>query len=352
MKTNFIIFFFTFFAFLASLNFLARANGVSLSVAENSFNVGIKQTHVLNVTITNKEIQDDTFSISIFPATQPDLGISVEKYSVPVKVHGSESFLIFFTPSINAFPRSQVFTISAYSFAQKTSDSIDVTITIERNSPIYIDSLNVNNKILNPGETLVFNTSVGNVANFQSEVFSLQSTIKDVNGNLVKTFMENFSVNQRSIKTISTTFPVDKYFTPGNYSIETDLVNMSGEVIQTESSSFSVSDLGSRIVTTETKSLNPFTYSFLIKVRNEGNKPAENFYINSSLPLGLNTLFSSPSSPASSKITGASVQYNWLVQRLDPGQEITIPYQINIWTVWVGFLVIAGVVLTSFRFVF
>src|SRR5438445_1638917 len=105
MKTNFVVFFFVFFALLISYNFLARADGVSLSVVENSFNVGIKQTHALNVTVTNKEIQDDTFSISIFPATQPDLGISVEKYSVPVRVHGSESFLIFFTPSINAFPR-------------------------------------------------------------------------------------------------------------------------------------------------------------------------------------------------------------------------------------------------------
>ena len=352
MRTNYFVFLLTFFAFLISLNFLARAEGASVSVSQKSFVVGITETYALNVTVTNKESQDDTFSISVFPASQGDLGISVEKYSLPVKAQKSESFQIFFTPFINAVPRAQIFTITAYSFTEKTSDSIDVTVIIVRSSPVYIESLSVNSTILDPGETLNFGTSVGNIANTPSAVFSLQSTITDENNNLIKTFSDNFSVGQKSSKTISSTFPLDKYFAPGIYKIETSLVNSSGETIQTESYSFKVSNLGSKLVTSETKNLSPFAYSFQITVKNEGNVPAENFYVNSSVPLGINTLFSSPSSPSSSRITGASVQYNWLVQKLDPGQEITISYQINIWTVWVGFLVLAGIVMVSFRFVF
>src|SRR5438552_2022114 len=127
MRANYLIFFAAFFAFLVSLNFFARADTVSLSTSEDSFIVGIQQTHILNVTVANRELQDDTFSISIFPSSQPDVGVSFVNYSIFVKAGKSESFQIMFNPYINAVPRAQVFTITAYSFAEQASGSKDVT---------------------------------------------------------------------------------------------------------------------------------------------------------------------------------------------------------------------------------
>jgi len=92
MRTNYFVFLLTFFAFLLSLNFLARAEGVTISVPQNSFVVGIKQTYALNVTVTNRELQDDTFSISVFPSYQNDIGISIDKDSLTLKPQQCDFF--------------------------------------------------------------------------------------------------------------------------------------------------------------------------------------------------------------------------------------------------------------------
>jgi hypothetical protein len=300
----------------------------------------------VNLTVKNNQDQSDRFSISIFPSYWNKISASPEKNTLIIGANSESSTKIRFSSLIDAEKGTQLFSITAMSLTNSSiRDTETVKVKIQMKSPVYISNFTLGKRALDPGETLTVTTEVINIANTVSESYTLETTLEK-DGKTIEKF-ENIvsSIEPGSSKSIVNTHTFDKYASPGGYFVESILKDSLDRVIDKESTTLQINVISKspEEYTEKTTSIGIISTSIKIKVKNEGNVLTSEFYVTESIPAFAKTFFDPKTEPDITNETDDKIIYGWLVQPLDPGEEVVIKYKFQIWVIWATILAIAGI---------
>jgi hypothetical protein len=146
-------------------------------------------------------------------------------------------------------------------------------------------------------------------------------------------------------------FKVKNTNEPGDYEIKVVARNVLNKILDERKTTFKIESIHKIDEQKETK--NSILYSdVVIRVTNNGNYPEKNFYVTESMPVISKNFFYPEIEPVSEEEKENRIIYKWLIDELEPGQIITIKYQLRftniaitacviiiaiVWIVWLFF---------------
>lgn len=330
----------------------AVAAGVDVSLSTNSLVGYSGETQSVDVVMKNTQSSKDTFTLSIFPAQFEKVTSSMESFLLTLSPNEEKVVKLYLTIAIDADLVSPVFTVTAKSTSDESvSDSENLILIIQRQTPVYIPSLSLEKYTLNPGEGAKIAAKVFNLDETRSGKYFLKITVRK-GTNIVKTFEETLdSISPKSAVDVSKTFTLDNYIAPGSYAVEAELRDASGQLKYSKSVTLNINTV-TQPPTEYTKRSGSYSILFSsvsIKVKNEGNVDLPSFVVTQSLPGFAQSLFDPEIEPVATDSSGSRVVYSWSVPALSPGGEYAIKYNIAIWRMWLTVGIIAGVGYGAYR---
>jgi len=342
--------------FLATLLFVAtsaRAAGeVALSLSNNDITTYIGDITSIDVTITNNQPKSDTFSINVFPSYWYGIRVDLQDNFVSINARSSVMTKIYFdTRSSDSL--ISPFTITTQSISNKNvNDTSMFKLTVLRKSPVFVSDIRVSKYDVNPGETMTIDSYISNTALVPMGPYNIQTNLKS-NEVILKRFDDRIdSMPPGSVKKLTNTYTFDKYAGPGNYFVESTVVDGSGLM-----KSYKMSDLitvkeVSKLVKEKSFEYGLMSQTVTVKVTNEGNVVESNFYITESVPQFVKNLFYPQIEPDKMEEKDIRVIYYWHVDSLTPGQEIIIKYEVRSISIIVVFVLLLLFVMIAFKYVF
>jgi len=329
--------------------FASAADDVELIISPDDITINTTETDSVDIIITNNQGVDDTFYISIWPSTTwygvtPDLG----KSNVKIAAGSNSTTKLYFSVSSRAEgPSTFLITVKSKT-SKNVSVSSDVTVRVQRKTLVYISDLAVDKSALKPDECINITPSVTNDDIFDStEYYKLQTTIKR-GTDIIQRFEDDiFQLGKKSIKTIPKSYCFGKYAEPGRYSVEVELKTDLNKFMDSMKVDVKVDEVPNLIVK-KSGIYTPFIQMETIDIKNEGNMIETNFNVVETVPEFTARFFYPIDTPTSVKSEGGMVVYSWMVERLAPGEEIQVKYEIRYISLWVGG--IALVILVFFAF--
>jgi len=341
---------------LATLFLIANtafaADEVKISLSTNDVTTYIGDSVTVDITILNNQLKSDTFSMSVFPSYWYGIRVDLQNNFVNIGARSNATTKIYFdTRSSEAI--ISPFTITVESINNKNfKDSGTFKLTVLRKSPVYVSDIKSNKYLVNPGEIISIDSYIKNTALASLGPFSIQTNVK-YGDMLLKRFDDFIDIMpQGSIKKISNTYNFEKYASPGKYYIET-IIKDDNNIVQ----SYKISDPItmneiSKLTKEKSISYGLISQTITIKVRNDGNTLASNFYITESVPQFAKNLFYPQIEPDKEEKKDIRVVYYWFVDRLMPGQEKAITYEIRSASIMIALIVLIVFVAIAFKFVF
>jgi hypothetical protein len=342
--------------FLASILLIvgsASAVGeIKLSLSNNDITTYIGDITSIDVTITNNQLKSDTFSINVFPSYWYGILVNLQDRFVSINARSSVTTKIYFdTRSSDAL--ISPFTITVQSISNKNiNDTSIFKLTVLRKSPVFVSDIRVSKYDVNPEDTITIDSYISNTALVPMGPYNIQTNLKS-NEVILKRFDDRIeSMPPGSVKKLTNTYTFDKYVGPGNYFVEVLVSDGSGLL-----KSYKISDLitvnkSEKLVKEKSVEYGIMSQTVTIKVTNEGNIVASNFYITESVPQFVKNLFYPQVEPDKVEQKDIRVIYYWHVDSLAPGQEITVKYEIRSISIIVVFVLLLLFVLIAFKYVF
>jgi hypothetical protein len=348
------------FSFLILFTRLSFAQGVEISAYPTELRILAESNKTINITIANRLSESGNFLISVFPTSLTGINIIPEKNSVFLLPGETKTVKILLIASIDVLEKiPQSLQITTFlSDNPEIKSSTNVIVISERTVPVMISSLSVDKSSVNPGETITISVSVTNYASSPSDKYNLKTTLskEDV---LIKSYEESIeSVPARSTVLYNYSYTFDKYAEPGKYVIFSEMKDLYNRVVSTAATlKVEVNEINPNlnpdvIKIEKSSSMGVLSASVTIKLKNEGNVPAVNFTFTESFPVFIKSFFEPETKPTISFIEGNKAVYKWQISTLMPGEETVIKYNIRLWNLWIGLLIIAGAVYFFFKFTF
>lgn len=336
----------TFFLFLAFTTSVIAQKNVVLEVPSD-VSVFAGESSSIDLTIINNQSVPDRFSISVFPSFWEKVAVSPEKGFVEIGARSNSTVKIHFSALPEAEESAQRFSITVTSITNANiTEMKSILVFVQKKSPVYISNFSLNKVVFNPEETLVIKVELTNTISKASEKYNLETTIEK-NGEIIKKFENTItSVPAKSSETISNNYYIEKYSSPGKYSVNSILKDITGKIVDRKSADFTINAIYKlpEKYTEKTRSIGILSATVTIKVKNDGNVPSPEFNITESIPSFAEKLFRPETTPNFVNKINNMISYTWSISSLKPGEEIVIKYQFILWHVWITLLALAAVV--------
>ncbi|MBI4009909.1 MAG: hypothetical protein HY361_01805 [Candidatus Aenigmarchaeota archaeon] len=325
---------------------------VSLSASELFIYSG--ESSAVELTIANNQDKYDVFSVSIVPSFLSKIGAFPETIAtnLPLTSKSTATVKLFFSvlPEAEETISPVLFRVYITSSAnEKISLNKTIQINVLRTSPVYLSDLRISKSLFSPEETLQINNVLTNTRSIPSDIYRLLVTIKKDNA-LIKEFDETVSdIPGKISQTITKSYTFDRYAPPGIYTISVNLKDNLNTLISSKSLDVRLDEVN-KTTSDVSQDFRILSIVRTTKVKNVGNIPTSVF-LKESVPSFAKDWVIAETNPTSINSIGNSVVYEWLIS-LTPNQEATVKYQINLWGVWIGLLVITTIVYLAFKFVF
>ena len=304
---------------------LIHAEGIQIIVPEEPVAVYTGQINQIDILIKNDRSVKDTFYFSTSTTTP---WISLKNSWVSVGAGGVTTLSIIIEPPIDTDEGTSLFSITVKSVDYNVTASKQVYFFVKRSSPIYLTEIKLNKQSFKPGEVLTIQPVLTNVDKKERmDVFATTKILKD--DYLVQQFDDSVSINPSKTETISNNFDIKLTTPPGNYKIVVSIKDGLNKLLSEKSTIFKIEELSNKI-SEEKEIKNSILYSkTTIRVTNNGNVPEKNFYVLVSLPPMSKNFFYPEIEPTSQEEKNNRIIYKWLISELDPGETITINYQLK-----------------------
>lgn len=330
----------------------AFAAGVDVSLSTGSLVGYTTETQSVDVTVKNTGDRTDTFTLSLFPTQFEKVTASLESFLLTLAPNEQKTLKLYLTVAIDADLISPVFGVTAKSTSDESvSDSENLIVIIQRQTPVYIPDLSLEKYTINPGGEVKITAKVFNLDEFRSGKNFLKITVRK-GTSIVKTFEDSLdSIGAKSSVDVSKSFNLDKYAAPGSYVVEAELRDTSNQLRYSKVINFNVNTI-TQPPTEYTKKSSSYTILFSsvsIKVTNEGNINLPAFTVTESLPKFAQSLFDPDIEPLTTDSSGDRVVYTWSVPALAPGGQYSIAYKIAIWRIWLTLGLIGGIGYGAYR---
>jgi hypothetical protein len=333
----------------------ALAQKVEIITSATNVIVYTNEVQTIDVTIKNMQTESDIFSLSVSPSPIPGVNANLEKYAVEINANSTTTVKLYFSAAIDAPELISAFTITARSITNEdVTSSKSVYLRVIRKTDVYISDLKLSKYALNPEETLTIDVQLTSVSEKPSGLYTLQTIIKK-DDSIVQRFDETVvGLGPKLSKTVSNSYFVKKYETPGTYAVDAILKDSLNNMVSAMSSKFKVNEVSKLPTeyTAKTTDIGFLSVTTTIMIKNEGNVPTPTFYVTESIPTFAEKLFVPEIEPTSSKKSDNRIVYSWLVPSLQPGQQVTIRYKFSLLAVWLAILAIIAIVYLAYRLTF
>ena len=333
------------------------AADIDLFLSEQETTILTGTSKNVELIVRNNQGFRDTFSIIIFP---PSIN-KVTNFPSPERVTadggGNATANLSFTSFLDAVESEIFFNITVRSInTPSVINSRLIQVSVKRTVPVFISAASVEDVDVKPGETKIISITVTNGGGLTSDKYNLETTITK-GGTIVKTFAQEVpSMPPAFAIQFNMSYTFDKYQSPGDYVIVSSLKDAAGRQVSTSEDvkklSMKLGEVATTAITNKSTQLGFLNIEITVRVKNEGNVPANNFFITETIPIAFASLFSTEMTPDSTTRQGTSNVYNWFVLSLGPGEEFVVVYQFTLWKVWTAVILIGGALVVAFKFVF
>ena len=351
VKFQFAMFFILTFLFLSTISL--AADGVNISVEKKDIMMYSNDETAVEVLVQNNQIFKDRFIVSIFYIQSPGITIISDKNSIDVNPSAVSNFKVNFYSSACVQELRTLVTVTVKSATHEdVEDSKVITLNTIRNSTVCIYDAKMDKYVVKPQETFKITATLKNPTDIYSMPVFVETKIMKENS-VIQSFEDRIeTVPAGSIEQIEHSYNFSKYTSAGFYRIEILLKDSSGNTIDTKKIDFRTSELPENVVKHEEVSWGLFTQTVAIKVRNEGNVESSSFYLTATIPSFMSPFFSPKVTPSGQETVGTNIVYSWYMEGLKPGEENEIKYEVSTWNALIIILVLIGVVLYSFKYIY
>jgi hypothetical protein len=343
------------FAVLALLiilpSIVAALGNVNVSIGDSEIHGNVGEIRTTNVTVTNNENATDIFALTVFPQYWFGVTATLDKYVVTLQPSGSETLTLSFSIPACVDKQNQEFTITARSLANVVNATTSTVLRVE--GPVCISAVIVDNPIIKPGDTSTISTLISNVAASSFSQYRLQTDIKN-EAKTLKTFDQIINyLAPNSQAQINFTFIPDQFTLPDNYTVTSTLFNNAGSPISINSKNIiEVVPTFNAPVITKSNNFGLLFSTVTLSVKNENNVPLQNFLVVETVPGFAKSLASPITKTTQTTDLSDKVVYMWEISNLQPGEERVLQYQFNLQNIILVVVVLVGIILVAFNFVF
>jgi len=310
------------------------------------------ETDSVDIIIVNNQDTSDTFSISLWPTSDPYITPTF-KSNVNVDENSEGRTELSFIVSPDAPETVVTFGVTAKSKSNgDITDEADVKVKVLKQSSIYISDVSLDKYMLDLEECVNITSSVTNLGS-ASGPYKLTTRIRKT-GDIIKEFEDTISmVGSGATESVSNHHCFEKYDLSGPYSISSILKTPLNEQVDARSAYPPLRIIEeSDLVYKKTVMYTPFAQIKTIKVSNEGNAIETNFYITETVSNFVDNLFYPIDQPSASKSDEGKVMYSWIIDELSPGESTSVQYEIRYISIWFSGLVIALIIFLAFSHVY
>jgi len=329
---------------------------ISVYVSNSNVVVNSSESKTVDIIVQNTGLADK-FSLRVFPpfieSGSGQVTTNLDKTTATIASNQNATFeLTFSAQACVADYVTNIFTVTASSILNpniQANESIKVT-TIRR-FPVCISKVTLSNDTLIPGQTLTITTQIDNPSDIASTAFHLITNIKNRSGLVVKNFQDSIDIIQsKSSKTITNNYQVPQQIGYGRFDLELILQNTLNREVSGNTFAFVVQQFENPTAQ-KTVKFGILTQDIFLKIRNDGNSVV-NASTSETIPFFLKSFINIVDKPDSEQTVGNNVVYTWFFYNLQPGEERTIKYQINMWQIILIAVFIIIAVAYAFSYVF
>lgn len=332
------------FLFIASV----KSQDILITVPQKSTTIYAGQTNTLDILIKNNRAVKDTFYFSLWGG--PSIWTTTNKPWVNLDAGEATDIILNIEPPRDAEVGTQLLTFSVLSLNSNITESKEIYLDVVRGSDIFIYDIELEKQTFRPGDTVMIRPTLSNL-NKNDALEVLVSTQILKNNLIVQNFDESIKIEPMSSKKLTYSFSVKNTNEPGEYEIQVAAKNTLNKILDERKTTFNIEAIHKIDEEKETK--NSILYSDVtIKITNNGNSIEKNFYVTESMPSVSKNFFYPEIEPTSQEEKENRIVYKWVINELDPGQTITIKYQLRftsvviisciliiaiVWVVWLFF---------------
>jgi hypothetical protein len=336
----------------------------SVAIADNSVNIALSNENVIlqsgdtqsvNITITNNQGVDDTFSVSIFPSFLQGITTSSSGSSITVKGGSQGTVSMYFSAPFDIQQFVSIFSVTVKSFSNEDIQaSKNILLQAVRRSPVYISDIKLSSYSIDPLGNLVIETKLTNLDNREYTDYVLTTLVNRGNSILERFDTPVARVGPKSSVNVLNTYAIGKYAQPGDYIVHGTLKDSLGQLLSSSNVQFKVNPIYKlpEQYTKKSTSIGFVSATTTVTVMNDGNVESPSFYLTESVVAIAEKLFSSSPSPTFSNTSIGNIVYSWYIPSLQPGDSITIEYRISLIPIWITLIVIAFVVYFAYVYTF
>ncbi|TAL48037.1 hypothetical protein EPN87_01570 [archaeon] len=342
-------------AFLALSSVAIADNSVNVTLSSSNIILKSGDTQSINITVTNNQATDDTFSLSIFPSYLQGITTSLTHSSLFIKGASQGTATLYFSAPFDVDQFVSIFSVTARSFSnQNIQASKDILLQSVRRSPVYVSDIKLSSYSINPLETITINTKLTNLDSREYNNYVLTTFVKS-GDNILERFDTNVSkVGPKSSVDVTNSYDVAKYAAPRDYIVQSLLKDSLGALLSASDVHYKVNAIYKlpEQYTKKTTSIGFVSATTTVTVMNDGNVASPGFYVTESV-LGIaEKLFSSTPSPTYTNSTLGNIVYSWYIPPLQPGQSVIIEYRISLIPIWITLVGILIAVYIAFVYTF
>lgn len=359
VRTNRNVFFICIFllALFLTPSLAFSLNEVEVTLPSKDMSINAGETNEVYVTVKNNQNVEDVFSISIFPSISfiNHITVTLDGYLATLEA-GSETTMkiTFNAPECSkGMETTESFQVTAKSTSDSNvNDTKTMILAVKGKGPVCISDIIPNKYSFDPGEAMIIEVVLKNVADTASFQYGMQTNVKK-DGKIIERFDEDvISIPAGGTRTITQSYTFDKYDMSGDYYIDVLLKDSLGNVLNSREIDNPVTlDAVFNIKHEKSVSYGLLLQTITIKVKNEGNAPATTFYVTEDMPTFMQS-FVQPMQMVTTNVTFDRIYYHWFIDSLLPGEERIISYQINLWGAWGFAAILIIIIIIAFRIVY
>lgn len=330
---------------------------LSVYVSNSNINLNSSESKTVDITVFNSGATDK-FSLRVFPpfvtSGSGQVATTLDTTTATINSNQNMTFELTFSASACVADfSSNIFTVTASSILNPNLQANNsVKVTTLRRFPVCISKVSLSNDTLIPGDTLTVTTEINNPSDVAATPFDLIIMIMNSSDQQVFAPMTNHLdiIQAQSNKLITNSFTIPQSIGYGRFNVQLTLKNIQTSELSTQTVAFVVQQFENPVAQKNVK-LGLLTQDVFLTARNDGNSVV-NASTTESIPIFMKTFVSFINSPDSEQTVGNNVVYTWLFYNLQPGEERTVEYQINLWQIVLLGVILIIAVAYAFTYVF
>lgn len=313
--------------FLISMIFLLcpiliRAEDFQILVPEKTITIYAGEKNIIHVLIKNNLHSEQTLYFSVWPVDW----VTLEKYWLVLEGDETKNISALIEPPREIDLGLHSMTFKARSVDTNASSSATILFNLKRLSDVYLTEVKLNKQLLEPGDILVIQLTLTNLAKDENAVLVTTEILKEDLS--VEMFEDEVTIERKSSRTLTYQFPVEIKNPHGDYEVRITLKNHLNKLLDEKKKAFQIK----RTPDSEEfrkKDYKPFYVNVVIGVKNTGNIQNANFTVTEYLPKILRYFFYPKPEPTFEIEKNNRIVYSWEIKNLDPGEMREVTYQLR-----------------------